>query len=135
LAVLLDTGILLAYYNRKDSWHDAAAELLTREAGWLLVPSPILPEVDFLLGRELGERAQARFYEGLSDGSFTIVDLPRQGYGRVRELNAAFPGLGLGFVDAAVLAIAESLGLGRIATTDRRHFGAVRVSLVLTLLP
>jgi hypothetical protein len=32
----------------------------------------------------------------------------------------------LGFVDTTVIAIAERLKVATIATTDRRHFGAVR---------
>jgi predicted nucleic acid-binding protein len=51
------------------------------------------------------------------------------------ELNRKYQALRLGFVDAAVLTLAEDLGLGRIATTDRRHFGAVRLSIPLELLP
>jgi predicted nucleic acid-binding protein len=46
-----------------------------------------------------------------------------------------YQALRLGFVDAAVLAMAEHLKLGRIATTDRRHFNSVRLSVPLELLP
>lgn len=42
--------------------------------------------------------------------------------------------LRLGFMDAAVIAIAEELGLGHIPTTDRRHFGAVMAKVPLVLL-
>ena len=41
----------------------------------------------------------------------------------------------LGLLLAAVLAIAESLGVRRIATTDRRDFGAVAKELSLELVP
>lgn len=41
----------------------------------------------------------------------------------------------LGFADAAVMATAEMLGIGRVATTDRRDFGAVALRLQLELLP
>lgn len=135
MAILLDTGVLFACYDRSDAWHERALELISREAGGLLVPAPVIPEVDFLLGKRLGSRAQDRFYEGLSEGDFFVTDLPLDHYGRVLELNRQYEALRLGFVDAAVLAIAEHLGLGRIATTDRRHFGAVSLTLPLELLP
>jgi len=32
----------------------------------------------------------------------------------------------LGFVDATIVAVAERLKVRTLATTDRRHFGAVR---------
>jgi hypothetical protein len=50
-------------------------------------------------------------------------------------LNRRFADLGLGFVDASVVAIAEALGLRRIATCDRRHFRPLAVSIDLQILP
>lgn len=135
MAILLDTGILYSYYDRRDRWHLASRKLIEAEAGDLIIPSPVLPEVDYLLGERLGGEAQAVFYEGLINGAFTIIDLPLQSYARILELNQKYRNIRLGFVDAAVLALAEILNLGRIATTDRRHFGAVRLSLPLELLP
>jgi predicted nucleic acid-binding protein len=94
-----------------------------------------VPEVDHLLGRQLGARARLTFYAGLSKGYYFVADLPRDQYARVEELNRKFADLEIGFVDAAVVAIAETLGLPRIATTDRRHFGPMAASLSLELLP
>ena len=135
MAILLDTGVLYSYFDRRDRWHSVSRRLIEAEAGDLIVPSPVLPEVDYLLGERLGSEAQAVFYEGLIDGSFTLIDLPRESYARILELNQKYRSIRLGFVDAAVLALAELLNLGRIATTDRRHFGAVKLSLPLELLP
>jgi predicted nucleic acid-binding protein len=135
VAILLDTGILYAYYDRRDLWHQGSRKLIESERGELVIPAPVLPEVDYLLGERLGVEAQAVFYRGLIDESFTVADLPPGSYPRILELNQKYQALRLGFVDAAVLALAEDLGLGRIATTDRRHFGAVRLSIPLELLP
>jgi hypothetical protein len=135
MAVLLDTGILYAYYDRRDSWHVASRRLIETEAGGLIVPAPVIPEADYLLGKRLGAEAQAVFFQGLVNGSFFVADLQLEQYARILELHRRYSGLQLGFVDAAVLAIAEHLRLGRIATTDRRHFGAVEISVPLELLP
>lgn len=61
--------------------------------------------------------------------------MPTEAYGRIAELNRRFDDLELGFVDAAVVALAESLGVSRIATTDRRHFAPLAAALSLTLVP
>ena len=135
MVVLLDTGILYAYYDRADRWHPAAAEVVTSYAGGLVVPAPVIPEVDHFLGVRLGRRARQVFYEGLAEAHFFIADLSASGYARVAALDQQFASLELGFVDAAVLAIAESLGVRRIATTDRRDFGAVAKELSLELVP
>jgi predicted nucleic acid-binding protein len=70
-----------------------------------------------------------------SSTALFIADLHPQHYSRILELNRKYKSLRLGFVDAAVLALAEHLGLGRVATTDRRHFGAVEIAVSLELVP
>ena len=135
MVVVLDTGILYAYYDRADRWHPAAVELVAGHAGGLVVPAPVIPEVDHFLGARLGGEARQVFYAGLAGGHFFIADLSAAGYARVAVLDQQFAALQLGFVDAAVLAIAESLGVRRIATTDRRDLGAVAAELSLELVP
>lgn len=56
MAVLLDSGILYAYYDRSDLWHRAATDFVASQSGALLVPSPVVPEVDHLLGARLGRQ-------------------------------------------------------------------------------
>lgn len=135
MAILLDTGILYAYYDRSDAWHDRARRIVEAEQGGLIVPAPVLPEVDHLLGNRLGAKARAVFYEGLTEGYYLVADLPRAQYPRIADLNVRFADLELGFVDAAIVAIAEALGVRRVATTDRRHFGPLAQALSLELLP
>jgi len=135
VAVLLDTGILYAFYDRDDSWHKRSRTLFETEQHALIVPAPVIPEVDHLLGARLGHAAQLAFYRGLSGGHYFIADLPQEKYHRVEELNRQFANLALGFVDAAVVAISEVLVLPRIATTDRRDFTPLAAALSLQLLP
>jgi predicted nucleic acid-binding protein len=135
MAVILDTGIVYAYYDRRDAWHGPAVDLLQEEPGELIIPAPVIPEVDHLLGHRLSGEAQRTFYRGIVDGFYFVADLPREGYARVLELNNQFAEIKLGFVDASVVVIAETLVLRRIATTDRRDFGALQESMNLELLP
>ena len=133
MALLLDTGIVYAYYDRSDDWHKRAKRLVADEKHGLILPSPVIPEVDHLLRHRIGEPACRVFYQGLTEGSYAVADLPRDGYARVAELNRKYPDLG--FVDAAVVAIAEARHLSRIATTDRRHFGPLAGPLVFEIVP
>jgi predicted nucleic acid-binding protein len=43
------------------------------------------------------------------------------------EVDRRFADLGLGLVDASIVALAESLGIRRLVTRDVRHFTAVRL--------
>ena len=70
------------------------------------------------------------------------MDRWRSRFGRVANTRAAelveqYSDLSLGAVDAAVIGVAERLGVNTIATLDRRHFTVVRPNHVdaLTLLP
>lgn len=135
MPLLLDTGIVYAYYDRSDRWHRAAVELITSEVGTLLLPAPVVPEVDRLLGVRLGREARRVFYRGLLDASFLLVDIAQERIARVDELDRQFEDLDLGYVDAAIVALAESLGVSRIATSDRRHFEPLARALDLVLLP
>jgi predicted nucleic acid-binding protein len=135
VAILLDTGIVYAYYDRRDSWHKKSVALLQSERGGLILAAPVIPEVDHLLGARLGSKARAVFYEALVEGDYFVADLASDKYRRVAELNRQFAELELGFVDAALIAIGESLGLKRIATSDRRDFEPLAAALGLVLLP
>ena len=80
-------------------------------------PAPVIPEVDHLLGHRLGSRSRLTFYAGIVDGYYLVADLPRDAYARVADLNRQFADLELGLVDAAIAALAGTLGLSRVATT------------------
>jgi predicted nucleic acid-binding protein len=135
VSVLLDTGIVYAYYDRSDSWHERARALIQGEQRGLILPGPVVPEVDHLLGARLGVKSRLTFYAGIVDGYYLIAELPREAYARVADLNRRFDDLELGLVDASIVALAETLGLSRIATTDRRHFEPLATALSLQLLP
>ena len=92
MAILLDTGILYAYYDRRDRWHLVARKLIESEVGELLIPAPVLPEADYLLGERLGLAAQVLFYQGLIDGSFSIIEIPPECYPRILDLNRKISG-------------------------------------------
>jgi uncharacterized protein len=135
VSVLLDTGIVYAYYDRSDQWHARARALVRAEARGLILPSPVIAEVDHLLGARLGDASRLAFYAGLAGGHFFVADLPRPAYARIADINRQFADLSLGFVDAAIVVLAESLNVPRVATTDRRHFAALAGPFSLELVP
>ncbi len=135
MAVLVDTGILYAYYDRSDRWHEAASALLEAELGGLLVPAPVVPEVDHLLGARLGREARRLFYRGLVEASYLMVEVAQERVARIAEIDEEFAELDLGFVDAAIVALVESLELRRVATSDRRHFEPLARAFGLEILP
>jgi predicted nucleic acid-binding protein len=71
----------------------------------------------------------------LVETSYLVVDLPQDRVARVEEIDRQFSQLDLGFVDCAIVAIAEGLGVRRLATADRRHFEPLAAAFGLELVP
>jgi predicted nucleic acid-binding protein len=126
VALICDTGPLYAAMDVADQDHDACARLLGTTNEPVLVPSPVVVELDWLAGQRLSPDAFLRFLADAEDGRLEFVDLQTQDVARVRELLDRYRDLSLGFVDAAVLAIVERLGEPKLATLDHRHFTIVR---------
>jgi predicted nucleic acid-binding protein len=126
VALICDTGPLYAAMDRADQDHLACAHLLEATDEKVLVPSPVIVELDWLAGQRLGPDAFLSFLADIAEGRLEVVDLHAQDYGRIRELLDRYRDLALGFVDAAVLSVVERLGEPKLATLDHRHFTVVR---------
>lgn len=137
MAVLIDTGPLVALADRSDRWHERCRDLFSSVSGPLLVPVPVLVEVCYLIQKGLGSRAEATFLDAVRAGEIELVPFTSADLDRATELVRQYADFPLGFVDAVVVATAERLGLTEVATIDRRHFTAVRPAHAeaLTLLP
>jgi uncharacterized protein len=135
--LLCDTGVLLAAGNIKDQSHRACVALLRGAQGPLLVPSPVLGEIGYLLQSRVGPQAEVTFLRSFGDDGFRVAELEDRDVSRMAELVEGYLDLPLGIVDAAVIAIAERLRLAEVATLDRKHFSVVRPRHVsaFTLLP
>jgi predicted nucleic acid-binding protein len=133
--IVADTGAVLALLDNGDRHHKAVRELYDeRPEAWLL-PWAILPEVDYLVGSQLGARAQDAFLEDVAEGSFTVEYGKHADVVRAHAIGRKYRTLGLGLVDAVVIAIAERVRADAIATLDLRHFGAVKIAGSPRLFP
>ena len=124
--IVADTGIFIGATDTDDRHHRACAELVRQRRRELIVPSCVVVEVCWLLERNFGPRVEAEFLRSAGNGELTIEVLGPQDYLRAAVLVETYADLRLGTVDAAVVAIAERLGITTIATVDRRDFLVVR---------
>jgi predicted nucleic acid-binding protein len=126
VALICDTGPLYAAMDRADADHEICRELLSDSPERLLVPAPVVVELEWLASSRLGPQPFLSFLADVNANDVTIVDVIHADYVRIRELLTRYADLKLGFVDAAVVAIVERLDERKLATLDRRHFTAVR---------
>ncbi len=137
MALVLDTGPLYASLDRRDAAHPACRRLIEQASEPLLIPAPVLVEVDYWVRKYLGVGALVALLDDVSAGAYEVVDLLPDDYRRVREVCDRYADAQVGLVDAAVLAVVERLREPKLATLDHRHFGLLRPRHVdaLTLLP
>jgi hypothetical protein len=137
LALVLDTGPLFAFYDRRDKDHLACRALVEAISEHLIIPAPVLVEIDQLGTARVGPELMLNLLEEIDLGVYTVLDLVKADYLRAHEIMERYADSRVGFVDAAVLAIVERLNEPKLATLDHRHFGIIRPKHVasLRLLP
>jgi len=126
VALILDTGPLYASLDRSDQDHAACRALIEAATEPLVIPAPVLVEVDYWIHERLGPGALVALLADIEAGAYLVADLIAPDYARVRELCDRYADADVGFVDAAVLAVVERLGEPKLATLDRRHFALLR---------
>lgn len=137
MALVLDTGPLLAALDAADPDHGRCAATLQEAREDLVVPSLVLAELDYWCHQRLGVDAWITFLDDLLAGAYRLEDVHAADLERCRELQRQYADQTLGVVDASVLALVERLGEDKLATLDHRHFGVLRPGHVpaLRLLP
>lgn len=127
MTVVADTGPLVAAANRRDEVHALAATLVTELARELLIPAPVLAEVDHLLRAHVSTHAARLFLDAVSSGAHTVAYLTPALLRRAAAIDAQYAGLALGFVDGCVMAVAERQRLP-VLTFDFEDFRAASPS-------
>ncbi len=135
--LIVDTGVLLAAADNADPDHKACAQLLAKDARPLLTTPLVVAETAYLIGRQLGPKAEARFFRSVANGDIIVQPLTPDDDRRIADLIDQYLDLPLGGTDASVIALAERLDQTRVATLDHRHFAVVRPAHrdTLELLP
>jgi len=123
-ALICDTGALIDYLVESTPDHRLFRKAID-QARTRYVPGLVLAEVDYFLRDE--RRGMQLFMQDLARGAFTYAPPSLGQLTRAMEIDLRFADLGLGLVDASVVALAESLDVRRLATRDVRDFAAVRL--------
>jgi predicted nucleic acid-binding protein len=126
VALILDTGPLYASLDRSDQDHARCRELIEAATEPLVIPAPVLVEVDYWISQRLTTGALVALLADIEAGAYSVADPTPPDYTRIRELCDRYADADIGFVDAAVLALVERYDEPKLATLDRRHFGLLR---------
>ncbi len=135
--LVVDAGPLVAAAAARDRNHARCVELLSNASRPLVVPALVVTEVAYFLGDRIGAQAERAFANSLRAGELLLEPVTAADWERITELLDEYADLGLGIVDASVVAACERLDQTELATLDRRHYTVVRPRhcAALSLLP
>lgn len=123
----MDTGPLVAAANRRDEAHGLAAALIVALGRDVVIPSPVMVEVDHLLRSRVGSASARLFLDAVAAGSHRVHHLTPALLRRGVAIDARHADLELGLVDASVMAVAEHEDLP-VLTFDFADFRAAPAS-------
>ncbi|MCY4019437.1 MAG: PIN domain-containing protein [Chloroflexi bacterium] len=128
MTVIADSNVLYALYNIRDASHLEAITFVSQNNETLLVPDVTLPEVCYLLTRDIGYFGLQGFLRHFTRLNAQLVPTELDDLRRVREIAIVYADAEFDIVDCCIMAIAERLNITRIATFDRRDFSMFRPS-------
>ena len=123
MAVVADSAPLIAAGVRQDNFHRLAVRLVAAAGRDLIVPDPVVVEVDWMLRDRVGPATARLFLDALVDGAWQRAQLSPSLFAAAREIDREHADLDLGFVDASVMAVARATD-SAILTFDFTHFRA-----------
>lgn len=126
--ILLDTsGILAALFDDQNQ-HQPCADVLQHAEPPLILSPFVLAEVDYLIQKFAGTKAELLFLEEVSRGAFELASFDQEDIRRAQEIMMRYHDLAIGLADASIVVAAEQYDCRDVLTLDLRHFRALRSS-------
>jgi predicted nucleic acid-binding protein len=122
--ILADTSGIIALLDRDDRYHSVAVEAIRNQQ--IFVPVTVLPEVDYLATKYLGERVARAFLMDITEGKYSLLPCNLEDLEKAIKIMVRYQDLPLGLVDASLLVMAERYSITKILTLDRRHFNLIQ---------
>jgi uncharacterized protein len=126
VTLIVDSGPLVALADRRDAAGPAVRRLLEAEPGPIVVPQPIVTEVDHILGVRGGRHARLAFLDDLATGRLLVECVRDDEWATLLRLAERYDSLDPGLADLSIVVLAARFGTPRIATFDRRDFRVLR---------
>lgn len=117
--ILLDTGPLVAFYDRRDSWHYWVHEQMSTCTPPLFTAEPVLSEACFLLQRSGG--SPAIVIKALQQGILSIAINLEAEAAAVKQLMERYANVPMSLADACLVRLSELRADSRVFTLDQ-HF-------------
>ena len=122
--ILIDTGPIVALFDRDDRHHGLCVEILKGIREPLITTWPVLTECFYLLN--FSWEVQDNLWLFMQRGGTEIYHLEKEVLRRCRELMKQYHDLPMDLADATLVALADVLEVPKIFTLDHRDFSIYR---------
>jgi uncharacterized protein len=117
--VLIDSGPLLALFNKHDSWHDRVKIWLQLNPQAKLVTTwPVMTEVCAMLARRIHNEAALDFLRWAQRGALTCDAPVQASLATVLQISVRFASLPFDLADASIAEAASRLSIPHILSVD-----------------
>lgn len=114
--VLIDSGPLVALFDKSDRYHDKAMQYIRNFEGRLITSLAVITEVCYLL--DFNINAQLDFLSWINDGAVQIADHQPVDLNHIIEFTRKYADLPMDFADSTLVALGERLNIDKVATVD-----------------
>ncbi len=115
--ILIDSGPLIALFDRNDKYHLASVEFIKSNNSELVTTLASVTETLHLL--DFNRNAQIDFLGWVNVGAVTLETITSFDLLRIKELTIKYSNLPMDFADACLVFLAEKLNINTVATIDR----------------
>ena len=117
--VLVDSGPLLALFNRADSWHDRVAIWMQLNPQAKLITTwPVMTEVCAMLARRIHNEAALDFLRWTQRGAISCDAPVQASLATVLQISVRFASLPFDLADASIAEAASRLKIPHILSVD-----------------
>jgi len=115
--ILIDSGPLIALFDRNDKYHLASLNFLKGNDSELITTLASVTETLHLL--DFNRNAQIDFLSWVNAGAVTLEPISAGNLQRIKDLTIKYSDLPMDFADACLVFLAEKLNINTVATIDR----------------
>lgn len=115
--ILIDSGPLIALFDKSDAYHLITKEFIETNTSELLTSLASVTETMYML--DFNKNAQLDFLEWLLRGAVQIISIEIDDLDRIKVLLKKYQDLPMDFADACLVYIGEKFNISDIATIDR----------------
>jgi len=115
--ILIDSGPLIALFDRSDKYHQASIEFIQNNNSELITTLASITEASHLL--DFSRNAQVDFLSWVNAGAVTVEPVTSDDFQRIMDLIIKYSDLPMDFADACLVLLGEKMNISKVATIDR----------------